>query len=80
MTYAHTCPRCGRQSTRYTTVDRVPVCSHAYHDAADCGVCGECRNGTVVDASGRVLSTWPQSLPLRPDGPWRGNHNNTTGE
>ncbi len=44
MTYIHVCPRCGVQSTRYTTIDRVPVCAHEYHDAKDCGVCGDCRS------------------------------------
>jgi hypothetical protein len=32
------------------------------------------------DASGRVVALPQRVLAVRPDGPWRSNHDNTTGE
>ncbi len=46
MMWLHNCPRCGRWSWRFCAGQRKPVCQHDYHDAKDCGVCGECRTGT----------------------------------
>jgi hypothetical protein len=72
MKYAHICPRCRRASWRYCSGDTVPTCRHEYHDAKDCGTCGDCRNGGIVDASGRWLAP-AQDLPVRAPGPWDGN-------
>ncbi len=76
------CPQCG--VTAYWSFHELmhacadPECAHQFREHDEEQFADD--DDPILDQSGRIVAPAQHAPAPRPDGPWRNNRNNTTGE
>ena len=73
------CEKCWRDANLRAATMGGTVSDH-YRALLDERKDNPCQDESVTDDSGRIVAPAQHAPAPRPDGPWRNNRNNTTGE